>query len=457
MPTATAIILGVMMVKADARRSSAFQRFTDFVRKGAVFGSALAALSMTLCPTVAQAQAQTEPLSQIHIGVILPSTSEGTELDHAVAQAAQQGVVLATEEFTQNATMFGIDFAVVTAEAEGPDVIAAAEDLLAGGDVFAIAGGFDAEEGRLLSQWANENTVPFVNLFASDDRLRNELCAATSFHVAPSSAMYLDALTGWYVRAGLRNWFVVRSEDEESAAQYERLGRALSERHFGAREVGHAVLTPGVGLQDDALDAIAGSGADVVVLLSPAQDQLDALVRLEKRNLDLLVTGFPHPQTQTRTFFAASRDAAPVLGVGMRALAWEPTLDAYGARELNARYMDRWDQPMESAAWAGYQGIKVLFESAMFSSSTEVEPVLSYLAAPGSVFDVWKGIGTSFRPWDHQLRQPLYLSKIDPAATETRLLGQLVGELPAIYMPGTEPVERLDQIGDLPGQSQCRL
>ena len=403
------------------------------------------------------AQAQTAAPGKIHIGVILPPAGAGAELDAAVALGAQQGALFAAEEFGFNASMFEIDFAVVTAEAEGEAVVAAAQGLVADQGAFAIAGAFDAQEGQLLSQWAGENTIPFVNLFATDDRLRNELCQATSFHLAPSTAMYLDALAGWYVRAGLRNWFVVQADDEQAAEQYARFGRALNERHFGAREVGHAVVASGEDLPDDVLDAIAGSGADVVILLSSAQDQLTALQRLESRNLNVMVTGFPHPEAQTRAFLAASAQAAPVLGAGMRTLAWEPTLDAYGARELNARYQARWNQPMESPAWAAYQGVKILFEAAMFSGSTDPQPVLTYLGAQTSVFDVWKGIGTTFRPWDHQLRQPIYLSKIDGTATDARLLGQLVGELPAIYMPGTDPVERLDQIGDLQSQSQCRF
>jgi len=395
--------------------------------------------------------------SQIHIGIILPATADEADLRFPVAKAARQGAIMAEEEFQLNASMFGIDFAVVTAEAAADGLVAAAEAMLADGNVFAIAGSFDAEEGRILSEWTAAKGVPFINLLAADDRLRNQFCAATSFHVAPSAAMYLDSLAGWYVRAGFRNWFVVQADSEEAADQYQRLGRSLNDRHFGAREVGHAVVPAGAPIGHDLIAEISGSGADVVLLLTAAQDQLTALGAMETAGLELMVTGFPYAEAQTRAFFDQSRNIAPKLGSGMRATAWEPTLDAYGARELNARYMGRWDQPMESAAWATYQGVKVLFEAAMFSGSTEPEAILNYLGAPTSVFDVWKGIGTSFRPWDHQLRQPLYLSKIDPTATDAKLLGQLVGELPAIYMPGTDPVERLDQMGDLASNSQCRF
>lgn len=403
------------------------------------------------------ASAQPEPLGQIHIGVILPATSNAAELRYSVAQSARQGAVMAQEEFELNASMFEIDFAVITAEADGADVLAAADRLVREEQVFALAGGFGGEEAKLLSAWAAQKGVPFVNLLDSDDQLRNQACAATSFHVAPSAAMYLDALAGWYVRAGFRNWFIVQADTEESASHYERLQRALGERHFGARAVGHAIIDDDAVIPEDVLTQIKNSRADVIVLLVDAEDQLIDLTALETSGIELMVTGYPYAEAQTRDFFARSRQLAPSLGTGMRATVWEPTLDAYGARELNARYMDRWAVPMEGAAWATYQGVKVLFEAAMFSGTTETDPVLSYLRAPNSVFDVWKGIGTSFRSWDHQMRQPLYLTKIDGTASDARLMGQLVGELPAIYMPGTDPVERLDQMGDLESRSQCRF
>jgi hypothetical protein len=71
------------------------------------------------------------------------------------------------------------------------------------------------------------------------------------------------------------------------------------------------------------------------------------------------------------------------------------------------------------------------------------------------VFDIWKGIGVSFRSWDRQLRQSLYLVKISETQEDPFLMATLVGELPAIYMPGTDPVERLDQLGDLRDASRC--
>ena len=415
------------------------------------------ALSLSLATVSAQGFLEGE----VRIGVILPPTQASTgsavsdELAGAVARAASQGAALAGDEFTYNAEMLGIDFALVTAEAAGAQGVAeAAASLLAEHGIFGVVGGFDAAEAKALAAWSAETGIPYINVGSSDDELRNDLCQPTMFHVEPSAAMYLDALAGWYVRSGLRNWYFVRAADEEATAQWQRSLTGLRERHFGARSVGERTYEPGMDLADLAAN-IKRANADLVVLLLPAADQLTVLAGLEAAGVAAMVTGFPYPEAATRTFYAASRAAAPDLGSGHRISSWEATLDAYGARELNARYRAAYGEPMDASAWAVYQGVKMLYDSAFFGASHVPADVVAYLGSASAVFDVWKGIGTTFRPWDGQLRQSLYLAKIDASSEDRFTLASLVGELPAIYMPGTEPVERLDQIGDMAAASSC--
>lgn len=390
------------------------------------------------------------------IGIVLPQRTELDPLEDAVARSAAQGAEMAADEFAFNAEMLDYTFSAPTVTADGADAaVAAAQRLVEEDGVFGIVGGFGAEEAAALADWSAAANVPFVNVAASADALRNEQCRALTFHVEPSAAMYLDAMAGWYVRSGQRNWYFVAAKGAESLAQLARVRRTLSERHFGAREVG----TSEVGADPDwaqVAGQVKRARADLVVLLLPTAEQLTALTALEAGGVEAMVTGFPYPEAQTRAFYAASRAAAPKLGTGHRVASWEATIDAYGARELNARYRMTYGEPMDPAAWAVYQGVKVLYEAAFFGGGTTPEAVKAYLVAPSSVFDVWKGIGTSFRPWDRQLREPLYLVKIDSNSEDPFTLASLVGELPAIYMPGSDVVERLDQIGDLAKASRCR-
>ncbi len=416
----------------------------------------LAPLCAALCLVVTGvAGAQSIPAGPLSIGVILPPAT-GEPLGDAVARSAADGATMADEEFAFNAEMLGIDFSVLTREAGGADAVVAAAQELVGEGAYLIAGGFSLEEAAALSAWSAEAGVPYLNVGASADALRQGQCQATALHIAPSAAMYLDSLAGWYVRSGYRQWFFVYGTDEESGAQLARIKKGLSERHFGARSVGEVALEPD-GDVAPVVDRVRRSGADVVLLLLPTAEQLRVLAALDEAGLEVEVTGYPYPDAQTRAFYAASRDAAPRLGAGHRASAWEATLDAYGARELNARFRERFDGlPMEAPAWAVYQAVKLGYEAAFFGGGTDAADVLGYLQADTTVFDVWKGIGTTFRPWDGQLRQSLYLVKISETETDPFTLATLVGELPAIYMPGTDPVERLDQIGDLADASSCR-
>ena len=416
---------------------------------------ALACALALLVAATGAALAQGDLPGSFSIGIIIPDGDGAGPLAAAVARAASQGAAMAGDEFAFNASMLDYTFTAPVVTADGPDAVVAAAETLTADGAFAVVGGFDEAEAAALADWSATAGVPFVNVGASADILRNEQCRPLTFHVEPSAAMYLDAMAGWYVRSGQRNWFFVTGADDESAAQLARVRRTLADRHFGAREVGQVEVAAAADWADVAARATRAK-ADLVVLLLPAATQVEAVAGLEAGGLQAMVTGFPYPAAQTRAFYAAWRDAAPRLGSGHRIAAWEATIDAYGARELNARYRAAYGEPMDPSAWAVYQGVKVLYEAAFFGGGTDATTVTGYLEDPQSVFDVWKGIGTSFRPWDRQLREPLYLVKVDATATDPFTLATLVGELPAIYMPGTEVVERLDQIGDLAGASRCR-
>jgi ABC transporter substrate binding protein (PQQ-dependent alcohol dehydrogenase system) len=392
----------------------------------------------------------------LRIGVVLPSQPR-SGLERAVVEAARMGLEMGRDEYSFNAGLVGQRLEVLLRTApDAPAAVREAERLVGSEEVFALVGGFRGQ-AEALSQVAQQRRVLFFNIGSPGDRLRQEACSRYTFHVEASAAMYLDALAAWFIQAGFRNWFVAHEEGAEGQALYQRARKSLLERHFGAREAGRASVSASRPDFRTALEAIRRARPQVVLLLLGAEAQLGFLGQYEAARLDAAVTGFPHPETQTRAFFAASRSRAPRAGAGHRAVLWEAKLDAYGARELNARFRERFKKPMDPSAWAGYQSVKLLFETASFGGSLEGPRLVSYLETPGTVFDVHKGIGVSFRPWDHQLRQSLYLVKISPEAKEDWDLASLVGELPAIYRPGTDPIERLDQLGDLRRDSRCRF
>jgi ABC-type branched-subunit amino acid transport system substrate-binding protein len=70
---------------------------------------------------------------------------------------------------------------------------------------------------------------------------------------------------------------------------------------------------------------------------------------------------------------------------------------------------------MTSGAWAAWLAIKILWESALRQKSGDGSAIAEYLTRDSTQFDGHKGQPLSFRAWDHQLRQPLYVVSADAA------------------------------------------
>ena len=105
----------------------------------------------------------------------------------------------------------------------------------------------------------------------------------------------------------------------------------------------------------------------------------------------------------------ASASARGAASRAPTALLWAPTLERYGASQINSRFRTRYRLPMDGDAWAGWVAVKIASEAALRARSTNPRLILSYLENPLTSFDGHKGWPLSFRSEDHQLRQPLYV------------------------------------------------
>ena len=106
---------------------------------------------------------------------------------------------------------------------------------------------------------------------------------------------------------------------------------------------------------------------------------------------------------------AAGRAARQSAYAGNTVVLWAPTLERYGASQINDRYRARYRLPMDGGAWAGWVAVKIAAEAALRARSSSAAPILSYLESAAASFDGHKGWPLSFRLADHQLRQPLYV------------------------------------------------
>lgn len=93
----------------------------------------------------------------------------------------------------------------------------------------------------------------------------------------------------------------------------------------------------------------------------------------------------------------------------LTAVAWDPSFVRFGADTLNARFRSRFGTGMSPAAWGAWFAVKILWESALRARSGAPAAIAEFLARDTTQFDGYKGRPLSFRAWDHQLRQPVYV------------------------------------------------
>jgi hypothetical protein len=147
-------------------------------------------------------------------------------------------------------------------------------------------------------------------------------------------------------------------------------------------------------------------------------------------------------QCMPMMFHVAASDAM-LAGAGAGAAVWDSSLERFGADTLNQRFHSRFGRPMTPNAWSAWMAMKILWEASLRAKSADPRLLAQYLTRETTQFDGHKGRPLSFRAWDRQLRQPLYVKR-----------GDRVVELPAD--DGSSPREALDRLGTSAAESSCK-
>jgi len=139
-------------------------------------------------------------------------------------------------------------------------------------------------------------------------------------------------------------------------------------------------------------------------------------------------------------------------GGSLVAVAWDPSLVRFGADTLNARFRSRFGTGMSPDAWGAWFAVKILWESALRARSGSAAAIAEFLARDTTQFDGYKGRPLSFRAWNHQLRQPLYIMTRAANGALT-----YAAEQPVAHSGEESSRALLDQLGTAAADSPCHF
>tara|TARA_R100000365_G_scaffold26_1_gene94 strand:+ start:5962 stop:7254 length:1293 start_codon:yes stop_codon:yes gene_type:complete len=403
--------------------------------------------------------AATPGASTIRIGTVFPARTGNAfilaSINDFIGTAGRIGALLAETRLSDSVEAEGGSLDLLLATSPTVEAaIRAGERLVEQQDICALIGGVGEGQAEVLAEIAAAAKIPFFNIGETADAFRSQPANPYVFHVEASDAMYLDAMGQLAARNGQTRWAVVSDTSARGVAMAERV--AQSAEKAGCTIEGIVSIVPALPVYADAIEELSAIEVDVIFILVAYQDQFPLLVQMEEIGMTMPVLTFPHTITQTRDFMAASRSRLPVLNPQYRVGLWDPTDDTAEAEDFNLQIRARYAEPADPTAWAAYHAVKIVVDTVLAVGSTDAQAMIAHLEAPDTVFEVAKGPGISFRPWDHQLRQPLVVSEVDNDVVWRQL--QLTSRINVAHYAGKVPEDvseddakdRLDLLGDGP-------
>lgn len=273
----------------------------------------------------------------------------------------------------------------------------------------------------MLAPAALDGAMVF-NTGLEDDALRGEQCAAHLFHTLPSTQMRSDALAQYLAARSWRKLLLLQGPLPQDALQADSFRRAA--QRFGLK----VMLSKPFKLGNDPRERDL---ANTRLLTGDREHEVVAVADSEGEF--------------ARTLPFATQWPRPVVGSsGLMALAWHPQWERYGGPQLSRRFFKLARRPMQSQDWAAWAAVKAVAAVLSDSPAAGVTQQIKRLRSGALTLDGAKGQGLSFRPWDGQLRQPLFLAHGDGVVGVAPLEGVL------------HPVEVLDTLGVDEKESTCR-
>ena len=395
-------------------------------------------------PTV---RAVAQPQSPRTVRIAHLSQRAGTAVE--MANYAMMGAQLGAEEANTTAHMFGTSVELITAEAMEPaQLLPTARKLTAQPGLVAMIGALDEAMTAVLSEFTQQEGVVLLNATARGGALRGEQCRRSTFHTVADVAMHVDAIGQWLLQNNRKRWQFVVAEDALGQEVYRRASQLLQAQ--GGIELGREIFRLGQSDYQPMWERLGQQDVEVIFVAFLGEDLRQFLAQSPVSGVTALVAGAPLDMI-------AMWSTPPAHVKGVWATSWYHQFERYSARELNRRFLRRFGKPAEAYAWANWAAVKLVVEGVLRTGSTDPAALVSYLeGAPA--FDGHKGKSLTFRDWNHQLRQPMYIVRARDVPPENPWdVFEIVSEMPPPTARGKSVADMLDTLGELKAETKCQL
>ncbi len=244
---------------------------------------------------------------------------------------------------------------------------------------------------RLIDQLARlpeADKLLLLDVASRDDVLRGTRCRANVLHFQPSHAMRADALAQYLMKKRWKQWLLTIGNDPQDTLFAAAIRQAA--KKFGAKITIEKTW-------DHHFNNRRSPESEIPVFTQ--EDDYDVVVVAD----EALTFGDILPY---RTWLPR-----PVAGTsGLTPVSWDKTHEAWGALQLQQRFHELAGHWMTEVDYGAWLAVRTLGEAATRVKSIDFDAIKAFILGPDFTLAGFKGVPLSFRPWDHQLRQPLLLA-----------------------------------------------
>lgn len=312
------------------------------------------------------------------------------ELLKAPNNAGFAGALLGIEDSNTTGKFLGQHFAISSI-----DIADKASTNINWREIFPepslILANLDSQALRQLIAYNKKQTQPHlvINVAERDNALRQNICEPFVFHSAPSYAQITDALGQWLLTKRLNNIFLIDGDTEQDARWVESFKRTAKRYKLSITS-----------------EKKWSFDSDLRRTVS----QEIPLFTQTARPYDIVVVADTYQRfgqyVPYNTFYPR-----PVIGTaGMVADTWHPSIEQWGAKQLQNRFMDLHGRYMQHQDFDSYVGVRAIAYAVQQTKSLNPEQISAFMRSDEFQLAAYKGRKLTFRQYNGQLRMPIELT-----------------------------------------------
>jgi len=364
-------------------------------------GAAAAGTAATTLGFPAVLQAQAGP---IRVGHLTPRTGFLAPLGEYAVMAAR----MAVDETNEMGGVLGRKVELISGDSQNPGVAKQKVIKLIEKDkVDLLIGEISSASGLAVSEEPQRYKIVYVNTGFNTDEARGAKCKRYMFHVEGCNTMYTKTVGRWLLRERkVSRWYFLTADYAFGHDLYRVSSKFLKEG--GGTNLGNDMIPTDTKDYSSYIVKLRNIRPSLVYLNLAGTDQTTFLKQYRDAGAPFELAG---GVMDTVPFWAAGIDALS----GHWQSLWYHELTEKGSPEFTAAFRRRYGKPPDNQAWGEYVGTRILLEAIAKARSTKSEAIVKYLEG-SATFDILKGRPGSFRPWDHQLLQTMYVVKVKDKA-----------------------------------------